>query len=91
MIHAGLTVFRTVDGVPFTKLDLLKRMQFIDLPADEAVIIGICRSSHKCATPVNSAAECCVIFLHSTIHVEERNKDTRRMLTIHIGGKYANQ
>lgn len=56
VVHTGLTILRTVDGVPFTKLDLAESLELVDLPADERVVVRICIGCDERATPVNSEA-----------------------------------
>ena len=54
VVHAWLTVFRTVNCVPLTEFDLAHSVQFLDLPANETIVewIRICRNER--ATPINT-------------------------------------
>lgn len=42
VVHTRLTVFRRIDSVALAKLDLALLVQFVDLPSDESVIVGVC-------------------------------------------------
>lgn len=58
MVHARLTVFRTVDGVTFAELDLSEGFELVDLPADERVVVWISVRRDEGTAPVDS--ETCV-------------------------------
>jgi hypothetical protein len=63
VIHAGLTVLGAVDGISLAEFDLAQLVEFVDLPADEGVVIWIGFGGEEGAAPVYTRSERSVICL----------------------------
>jgi len=86
MVHTGLTILGTVDGIAFAELDLVQLVELIGLPADEGVIIRVCIGGQESTTPINTRPEGAVVGLQHGQACRSL-RDTESGRTMAMGGK----